>query len=141
MGSSLRKAILFACVAIPALAAGNLAANAQTASTAEADMLVKIGYGVDEGTTEVSVDPFARSRYYSPFYRGYYSPFYGGYFGRPYWSRYGYYGYRCPPYAAYGYRYRPYGYYGYSGYRPYYGYRGYYGNRGYLARRAYRRWR
>ena len=87
----------------------------QAASTAQADMLIKIGYGVDEGTTEVSVDPFARSRYYSPFYRGYYDPFYGGYFGRPYYSRYGYYGYRSPfyygwddpfwynsPYAGYG---------------------------------------
>ena len=87
----------------------------QAASTAQADMLIEIGYGVDEGTTEVSVDPFARSRYYSPFYRGYYDPFYGGYFGRPYYSRYGYYGYRSPfyygwddpfwynsPYAGYG---------------------------------------
>jgi len=70
----------------------------QAASTAAADMLVKVGYGVDEGTTEVSVDPFARSRYYSPFYRGAYDPFYGGFYGRPYWSRYGYGGFRSPFY-------------------------------------------
>ncbi|WP_395623074.1 DUF4136 domain-containing protein, partial [Sphingomonas daechungensis] len=63
-----------------------------------ADMLVKIGYGVDKGSTEVSVDPFARSHYYDPFYRGRYSPFYGGYFGRPYYSRFGYAGYRSPFY-------------------------------------------
>ena len=65
-----------------------------------ADMLVKVSYGVDEGTEQYSTDPFARSRYNDPFYRGYYDPFYGGYYGRPYWSRYGYYGsrYRSPFY-------------------------------------------
>ena len=94
----------------------------QAPSTAAADMLVRVGYGVNAGTTEVSVDPFARS-YYSPFYSGYrdpfhrgYDPFYGGYFGRPYYSRFGYFGrYRDPfywgwndpfwyssPYAGYG---------------------------------------
>jgi hypothetical protein len=80
-----------------------------------ADMLVKVSYGVDEGRQEYSVDPFARSRYYDPFYRGFYDPFYGGFYGRPYYSRYGYYGYRSPfywgwddpfwyssPYAGYG---------------------------------------
>ena len=70
----------------------------QAPSTAAADMLVKVGYMVDQGTQEISVDPFARSRYADPFYRGYYDPFYGGYFGRPYWSRYGYYGHRSPFY-------------------------------------------
>ncbi len=70
----------------------------QAASTASADMLVRVGYGVDQGTKEVSLDPFARSRYYDPFYRGFYDPFYGGYFGRPYYSRYGYSGYRSPFY-------------------------------------------
>lgn len=92
----------------------------QAPSTAAADMLVRLSYGVDEGTTEYSVDPFARSYYSDPFYRGYYDPFYGGYFGRPYWSRFGYYGrYRSPfyfgwddpfwyrsPYAGYGSRFR-----------------------------------
>jgi hypothetical protein len=63
-----------------------------------ADMLVQVSYNVDQGTTEYSVDPFARSHYYSPFYRGFYDPFYGGYYGRPYWSRYGYRGLRSPFY-------------------------------------------
>ena len=63
-----------------------------------ADMLVKVSYGVDGGTREVTVDPFARSRYYSPFYHGFYDPFYGGFYGRPYYSRYGYYGARSPFY-------------------------------------------
>jgi hypothetical protein len=87
----------------------------QAPSTASADMLVRVTYDVDEGTREVSVDPFARSMYYGP-YRGFYDPFYGGYFGRPYYSRFGYLGrYRDPffygwddpfwyssPYAGYG---------------------------------------
>jgi len=104
------------------LVAQQLAARGyrQAASTAAADMLVKVRYDVDEGTTEYTVDPFARSRYYNRFYRGYYDPFYGGYFGRPYYSRYGYYSrYRDPfywgwddpfwyhsPYAGYGPGYR-----------------------------------
>jgi hypothetical protein len=99
-----------------------------------ASMLVKLDYGVDEGETEYTVDPYARSRYgyggygYSdPFYRSryggfydpFYDPFYGSRFGRPYWSRYGYYGGRSPfyygwddpfwyssPYAGYGRGYR-----------------------------------
>jgi hypothetical protein len=112
-----------------------------------ASMVVKLDYGVDEGKTEYTRDPFARSRYgyggfgYSdPFYRsrfGYYDPFfrsrYGsdpfydpfydpfhGYTGRPFWSRYGYYGSRyspfyygwddpfwySSPYAGYGSRFR-----------------------------------
>ena len=59
----------------------------QAPSTATADMLVKVGYGVDQGTQHVSVDPF------------YGSPFYGaGFYGRPYYSRFGYYGYRSPFY-------------------------------------------
>lgn len=80
-----------------------------------ADMLVKLSYAVDDGETRYAADPFARSRYYDPFYRGYYDPFYGRYYGRPYYSRYGYYGVRSPfyygwedpfwyhsPYAGYG---------------------------------------
>ena len=80
-----------------------------------ATMIVRVGYGVDEGRREYTSDPFARSRYSSPFYRGYYDPFYGAYGGRPYWSRYGYWGRRSPfyygwddpfwynsPYAGYG---------------------------------------
>jgi hypothetical protein len=62
------------------------------------DMLVQVSYNVDQGTQEISVDPFARSRYADPFYRGFYDPFYGGYYGRPYWSRYGYYRGRRSPF-------------------------------------------
>ena len=60
----------------------------QAPSTAAADMLVKVGYNVDQGRQHIDVDPF------------YGDPFYGaGYFGRPYWSRFGYYGhYRSPFY-------------------------------------------
>ena len=92
-------------------------------------MLVKLDYGVDEGKTEYTEDPFARSRYGyggfgygDPFYRsrygfgGYYDPFYAPYYGRPFYSRYGgywgsrspfYYGWEDPfwyssPYAGYG---------------------------------------
>ena len=59
----------------------------QAPSTAAADMLVKIGYGVDHGTQHLSVDPF----YGSPFYGG-------GFYGRPYWSRFGYRGYYRSPF-------------------------------------------
>ena len=59
------------------------------ASTAAADMLVRVGYNVDQGTQEIAVDPFA---YNDPFaYRR-------GFYGRPYYSRYGYYGSRSPFY-------------------------------------------
>lgn len=89
---------------------------APAASPQAADMLVKVSYGVDDGETEIVTDPFARSRYADPFYRGYYDPFYGAYYGRPYYSRYGgywgarspfYYGWDDPywyhsPYAGYG---------------------------------------
>lgn len=62
-----------------------------------ADMLVKVDYGVDEGRREYTEDPMAYSRYgYG--YGGFYDPFYRGYVGRPYWSRYGYYGARSPFY-------------------------------------------
>ena len=93
-----------------------------------ASMLVRLDYGVDEGKTEYTEDPFARSRYGyggfgDPFYRSYrdpfgqyrYDPFYRSYYGRPYYSRFGYYGRRSPfyygwddpfwyssPYAGYG---------------------------------------
>lgn len=67
-----------------------------------ADFIVQLGYGVDEGTQRVVEDPFYRSHAYDPFYRGFYGsrfgydPFWGVYRGRPYYSRYGYYGYRQP---------------------------------------------
>ena len=68
-----------------------------------ATMLVRLDYGVDEGRTEYTDDPWARSRYgygpgygygpwADPWYRSYrdpfgqsgYDPFYRGYYGRPY---------------------------------------------------------
>lgn len=64
----------------------------QAPSTAAADMLVKVGYGVDQGTQHVSVDPF----YGDPFYGGYGR--YGGFYGGPYWSRFGYRGYYRSPF-------------------------------------------
>lgn len=68
-----------------------------------ADLLVKVGYDVDEGRTEYRTDPFARSRFGNPFYSGFYDPFYGGYYGRPYYSRFGYYSrYRDPFYWGWG---------------------------------------
>jgi hypothetical protein len=67
---------------------------AQAASPQAATMLVRVNYGVDQGTTEYQVDPFYRNR-------GFYSPFYGGYYGswgRPlYRSRFGY-GRRLSPF-------------------------------------------
>jgi hypothetical protein len=51
-----------------------------------ADMLVKVGYGVDQGRTQIVEDPFY-DPFYSPFYRGPY-----------YYSRYGYWGTRSPFY-------------------------------------------
>jgi hypothetical protein len=80
-----------------------------------ADLLVRMSYNVDQGHREYTVDPFARSRFYDPFFRGGYDPFFGGFYGRPYYSRFGYYGARSPfyygwndpfwyysPYAGYG---------------------------------------
>lgn len=90
----------------------------QAASAQSADMLVRVGFEVDEGAVRFSRDPFDHSFYgpYSnPYYSGYASP-YGGYRSRPYYSRYGYYGPRSPFYYGwddpYWYRpgYAPYGY-------------------------------
>jgi hypothetical protein len=59
----------------------------QAQSPEVATMLVRVNYGVDQGTNEYRADPFYRNR-------GFYSPFYGGYYGswgRPlYRSRFGY---------------------------------------------------
>ena len=62
-----------------------------------ADVLVRVDYGVDEGTREYAEDPFyASSRYrygWSPYGFGwrdpFYDPFWGVYYGRPYFSRWG----------------------------------------------------
>ena len=84
-----------------------------------ADMLVKVDYEIDEGREVYTTDPFARSRYWGPLSARHYDPFYGGFYGRPYYSRYGYWGRRSPfyygwddpfwyysPYAGYGAGYR-----------------------------------
>ena len=101
-----------------------------------ADMLVRVDYGVDEGTTEAVQDP----AFYSPG-MGYglgpygfygdprFDPYWGVYYGRPYWSRWGrvpyYYGWDDPfyyysPYYGGSGRFGPYGRYGgFGGYREY----------------------
>ena len=68
-----------------------------------ADMLVRVDYGVDEGTTEIRDEPYFSSPYrYGGFgYRSpFYDPFWGGYYGRPFYSRWGgypfYYGWDDP---------------------------------------------
>jgi hypothetical protein len=67
------------------------------ASIAQATMIVRVGYGVDQGRTEYVRDDFGYA--HSPFG---YSPFgysrFGYGFGRPYYSRWGYYGARSPFY-------------------------------------------
>ena len=78
---------------------------APAANPASASMLVTFDYGVDKGQTQYVRDPFALD---NPFYRG-------AYWGRPYYSRWGYYGARSPFY--YGWDdpfFSPVGAYGYS---------------------------
>ena len=73
---------------------------APAASPEAATMVVRVAYGVDEGKQEVRRDPFARGYGYDPFYGGY-DPFWGGhrgFYGRPYYSRFGYWGPRSPFY-------------------------------------------
>ena len=63
-----------------------------------ATMLVQVDYGVDQGAREIDVDPFANGFYRGGF-GGFYDPFYRrGFYGRPYYSRFGYYGARSPFY-------------------------------------------
>lgn len=80
------------------------------ASPQAADMLVKVSYGVDEGTTEYYDDgmygPYGRYGRYGFGYRDpFYDPFWGFYYGRPYysrWSRYPYYYGWNDPFWMYG---------------------------------------
>jgi hypothetical protein len=60
-----------------------------------ATMVVRLDYGVDEGQQQVERDPFARGYGYDPFWGGY-SPW--GFYGRPYYSRFGFWGPRWPFY-------------------------------------------
>jgi len=85
---------------------------AQAPSLQAATMIVKLDYGVDEGRQQVERDPFARGYGYDPFYGGFGGP-YGGFYGRPYYSRFGYWGPRSPFY--YGWNDPFYGYGGFDG--------------------------
>ena len=61
------------------------------ASPADAQLIVQIGYHVDQGTQRLQSDPFPDPFFDDPFYRGFY--------GRPFYSRFGYYGgFRSPFY-------------------------------------------
>ncbi|WP_324807567.1 DUF4136 domain-containing protein [Sphingomonas sp. LY29] len=69
----------------------NMVTNAMSAqgyrpatSPESAMMIVQLSYGVDRGREVYVRDPFPSD------------PFYGGFYGRPYYSRYGYYGRRSP---------------------------------------------
>jgi hypothetical protein len=66
----------------------------QSPSPAAATMLVRLGYGVDNGRTVIESDPFPRHIGYG----------FGGFYGRPYYSRFGgRYGYgRSPFYYGWG---------------------------------------
>jgi hypothetical protein len=82
------------------------------ASPQAADFIVQLGYSVDDGREVVTEDAFSRgyggygsryggfgSRYGGFGYGGFgYDPFWGVYRGRPYYSRFGYSGYRSPYY-------------------------------------------
>lgn len=66
---------------------------ARAPSIDQATMVVQLGYGVDQGRTEIVEDPFSYGRRYDPFWAGFY--------GRPYYSRWGrrsafYYGWDDP---------------------------------------------
>jgi hypothetical protein len=79
---------------------------AQAPCLTAATMVVTVDYGVDEGRQQVERDPFARGYGYDPFWSGYGGPF-GGYYGRPYYSRFGYWGPRSPFYYGWD---SPFGY-------------------------------
>ncbi len=70
------------------------------ASIASATMVVRVAYGVDQGTVHHDRDPFG----YGGFgYGGYGGSFHrGGFYNRPYYSRWGYYGHRSPFYYGWG---------------------------------------
>jgi hypothetical protein len=73
------------------MVAQGMAAQGYTpaASINQATMVVRVGYGVDEGSEVVESDPFYPS----------YGRFgFGGFYGRPFYSRFGYYGARSPFY-------------------------------------------
>ncbi len=93
---------------------------APAASIASATMVVRVGYGVDEGTVQYDRDPFGYGQFpYGRFGGGYGYGGFGGGFGhrgiyrRPYYSRWGHYGARSPFYYGWD---SPFGSpYGYGG--------------------------
>ncbi len=87
---------------------------AQAPSLQAASMVVELDYGVDEGRQHVERDPFARGYGYDPFYGGFGGP-YGGFYGRPYYSRFGYWGPRSPFYYGWNDPFYGYGGYGFDG--------------------------
>ena len=66
------------------------------ASANSATMVVRVGYGVDQGQQVVESDPFSRPYGYGSLGYGGFGRF--GYYSRPYYSRYGYYRARSPFY-------------------------------------------
>ena len=78
----------------------------QAPTVQAATMVVKVGYGVDQGHQVIDQDPFYRGGYGGFGYGGglmgsygrYYDPFYASYYGRPFYSPFGYYGSRSPFY-------------------------------------------
>lgn len=80
---------------------------ARAASPQAATMIVQLGYDVDKGTQRLVVNDFGAPGY-DPFYDGFYRPYgrygsrfdsaFGIYYGRPYYSRFGYYGGLRSPY-------------------------------------------
>lgn len=84
---------------------------AQAPNLEAASMVVSVDFGVDEGQQQVERDPFSRGYGYDPFWSGYgpyggFGPF-GGFYGRPYYSRFGYWGPRSPFYYGWS---DPYGF-------------------------------
>ena len=80
----------------------------QAPTVQAATMVVKVGYGVDQGRQVIDQDPFYRGGYGGGgfgygggligSYGRFYDPFYASYYGRPYYSPFGYYGLRSPFY-------------------------------------------
>lgn len=68
----------------------------RAASIDQASMVVRVGYGVDQGRTEIVRDPFSYGRFglYGPYGGGFGYGGYGGFGRHPYYSRYGRYGAR-----------------------------------------------
>jgi len=90
------------------------------ASVGQATMVVRLGYGVDQGTVQYDRDPFGYGGYGGGFGGGYGGGYgyrsgfgYRGHYGRPYYSRWGYHGGRSPFYYGWD---SPFGSpYGYGG--------------------------